>query len=251
MTPGAENESIDDARTFADSVIAAAEGDPHVARRRWIVAAWLTLLVLVIACVWWLTPLREWVDLDRLTQLAHEFSESPFGPLVMIAMFVVGGLVIVPVNLLTAVSLLAFGAVAGSLYALVGAVISATVLYEIARLVPLQRLRRRFGARLQTIHAHLLRHGVVAVALVRLVPVAPYSIVCILLGALHVRRSHYLIGTTLGMAPGILVNAIFIDRVIAAIRSPSALTFALLLLALLVVVALGWSVRKRVERRTP
>ena len=251
MSSGADNESIDDAKAFADSVIAAAEGPPRVARRRLIVGTAVVLGILALVCIGWLTPLREWIDLDRLTRFAQGFSQSPFGPLIMLAMFVVGGLLLVPVNLLTAVSLLVFGAVAGSIYALAGAVLSATLLYEIARRMPLQSLRRRFGRRLQTIHTHLLRHGIIAVALVRLVPVAPYSIVCLLLGALRVRRSHYLVGTTLGMAPGILVNAFFIDRVIAAIRAPSSVTFGLVLLAVLVIVALGWFVRKRIARHTP
>jgi hypothetical protein len=48
----------------------------------------------------------------------------------------------------------------------------------------------------------------------------------------------------LGMLPGILVNALFIDRVIAAIRHPSMTTAALLGLAVIVIAALALLVRK-------
>ena len=164
MNAGDENESLDDAKAFADAVVSAAEGSRRITRRRVAVIAAILLLVATSSCIWWLTPLRHWIDIEQLAQLARRFSESPFGPFVMLAMFVVGGLLLVPVNLLTAVSVLVFGPVAGSTYALAGAVLSATVLYEISLRIPLRNARQRFGPRLQTIHAHLLRHGIIAVA---------------------------------------------------------------------------------------
>ena len=123
------------------------------------------------------------------------------------------------------------------------------MLYEIAQRIPMQRLRRQAGARMQRFHHHLVRHAVWAVALVRLVPVAPYSIVCLLLGTTAIRRAPYIAGTVLGMLPGIVVNAFFIDRVIAAIRHPSMTTAALLALAVLAIAALAMLVRRHFAER--
>jgi phospholipase D1/2 len=237
-------EQLDDTVEFADAVIEAAAGSRRIAWRRALLIAGVVAVIAGIAMLWAFTPLRHLLNAERLSGLVDRFADSPVAPLIVVAMFVVGGLVVMPVNILIAVTILVFGPVAGALYALIGCTTSAMILYEIARRIPLQRLRRQTGARMQRFHHHLVRHAVWAVALVRLVPVAPYSIVCLLLGTTAIRRAPYLAGTALGMLPGIVVNAFFIDRVIAAIRHPSLLTAALLGLAVITIAALAVLVRR-------
>ncbi|HEX4479731.1 MAG TPA: VTT domain-containing protein [Rudaea sp.] len=234
----------DDTVEFADAVIETAAGSRRIALRHTLLIAGIVIAIAGIAVLWAFTPMRHWLDIERLSAIVDRFGDSPIAPIIVIAMFVVGGLVVIPVNALTAVTILVFGPLAGGLYSLIGCTVSAIVLYEIARRIPMQRLRSRAGARMQRFHHHLVRHAVWAVALVRLVPVAPYSVVCLLLGTTDIRRAPYIAGTALGMLPGIVVNAFFIDRVIAAIRHPSLLTAALLGVAVLVIAALAWLVRR-------
>jgi uncharacterized membrane protein YdjX (TVP38/TMEM64 family) len=47
----------------------------------------------------------------------------------------------------------------------------------------------------------------VAVAMIRMVPIAPFSLVNLLAGASQLRLRDFLIGTILGMAPGIITMA--------------------------------------------
>jgi phospholipase D1/2 len=234
----------DDTVEFADAVIEAAAGSRRIAFRHALMIAAIVIAVAGVAVLWAFTPMRHWLDVDHLSAVVDRFADSPLAPLIVVAMFVIGGLIVIPVNALTAVTILVFGPVAGGFYALIGCTASAMVLYEIAHRIPIQRLRRHAGARMERFHHHLVRHAVWAVALVRLVPVAPYSIVCLLLGTTAIRRAPYVAGTALGMLPGIVVNAFFIDRVIAAIRHPSMTTVALLALAVLAIAALALLVRR-------
>ncbi len=234
----------DDTIEFADTVVEAAAGSRIVVLRRALLIAATVIVLACVAMLWAFTPMRHWLDIGRLSAVIERFADSPLAPLIVVGMFVIGGLVVIPVNVLTAVSILVFGPVAGALYALLGCTASAIVLYEIARRIPMQRLRQQTGARMQRFHHHLVRHALWAVALVRLVPVAPYSIVCLLLGTTAIRRAPYIAGTILGMLPGIVVNAFFIDRVIAAIRHPSMTTVALLALAVLAIITLALLVRR-------
>jgi phospholipase D1/2 len=229
---------------FADAVIEAAAGSRRIAWRRALLIAGIVIAIAGVALIWAFTPLRHLLNADRLSGIVDRFADSPMAPLIVVAMFVVGGLVVMPVNVLIAVTILVFGPIIGALYALIGCSTSAIALYEIARHIPIQRLRRQTGARMQRFHHHLVRHAVWAVALVRLVPVAPYSIVCLLLGTTAIRRAPYIAGTALGMLPGIVVNAFFIDRIVAAIRHPSLFTAALLCLAVIAIAALALLVRK-------
>ncbi len=250
MTIDPAPETLDAPERFAELVVEAAEGSPDVARRRVMFYFGVVAVAGALVAAWWLTPLRHWVDIDHLTRLIRRFSESPFAPLFTIALFVIGGLLVVPVNALTAVTILVFGPLVGSVYALSGSVLSALVIYELTRAIPIQTLRKRIGARLDAVRGHLSRHGILAVALVRLVPIAPYSIVNAVLGVLRVKRTDYLLGTILGMLPGIVASALLIDRIVAAIRSPSPLSVALLAIALCAVVALTIFVRLRLKKKS-
>jgi len=213
-------------------------------RRIGLTMAGVALLV-GIACLWLFTPLRAWLDLHRLVATLGQLHDSPLAPFVMIAVFVVGGLIVVPANLMIAACILVFGPWPGALYALLGTELSALCLYEIGRRLPTGMLSKRLGDRVRGLRERLLRHGVLAVALVRLVPVAPFSLVNLVAGAARIQRVTYLAGTALGMLPGIAFAALFIDRVVAAIEHPGPWSFSLLLGAAALILALALFLRRR------
>ncbi|HEU4664983.1 MAG TPA: VTT domain-containing protein, partial [Dokdonella sp.] len=99
--------------------------------------------------------------------------------------------------------------------------------------------------RWQRVRERILAHGVVAVATVRLVPVAPYSVVSLAAGMLRVRRVDYVAGTALGMAPGVALYAVFAERAEAALRDPHPLAWLSLLGVVVAIVAIGWIARSR------
>ncbi len=233
---------------FAELVAEAAAEPRTSARFRVLAAIVIVAAVAAIALSWWLTPLREWIDIEHLAAFLNRFAGAPSAPFLMIGLFVIGGLIMIPANLMTAVSVLVFGAIPGAIYALIGSSLNAQVLYEIARRLPLHTVQKRLHGRLGRIHQHFVRYGILAVALVRVVPVAPYTIVNLLLGATRIDRVQYIVGTALGMTPGIIVNTFFVDRVVAAVRAPSPLTIALLVLATCVVIGLALLVRRRLSR---
>jgi len=87
--------------------------------------------------------------------------------------------------------------------------------------------------------------SVSALAIIRIVPLGPFSVTSLVAGIVHVRRRAYLLGTALGMFPGIALNALFIDRILAAIRAPSPTTMALAAAAAAACVALVLILRRR------
>jgi phospholipase D1/2 len=228
-----------------------AKNDVWRMRKRIALVALAVVVIVAIVALWIFTPLREWIDIRRLAAVMARFADSPFAPFVMLAAFVVGGLIVMPVNVLITVTVLVFGPVLGAIYALVGCELSAAVLYEIGCRLPRGSLNHRFGARIEKLRARLAHHGIPAIAIIRIVPVAPYSIVSLVGGAMHIGRVRYLIGTAIGMSPGILVNALFIDRVLAAIERPNSTTISLLLLAAALALALIVLIRRRLMRRNP
>lgn len=228
-----------------------AESDAWHMRRRVALVAAAVLIVVALIALWLFTPLRQWIDARRLAGLVGTFADSPFAPAAMLAAFIVGGLIVIPVNVLIAVTVIVFGPFLGAIYALIGCELSALVLYEIGRRVPQRALSHRFGVRVRKLRKRLAHHGIATVAVIRIVPVAPYSIVSLVAGAAHIGRMQYLVGTALGMLPGIMVNALFIDRVIAAVQQPNPTTITLLVAAAALALALIILIRRRLARRDP
>ncbi len=244
MTLPAAEEPIE----FAELVVEAAAEPRASARFRIVVTIAIVIALAAVALMWWLTPLRQWIDVRHLAAFFDRYAGSPVAPVLMIGLFVVGGLIMIPVNVMIALSVLVFGAIPGAIYALLGSSLNAQVLYEIARRLPLDTVKKRLHGRLGRLHHHFVRHGTLAVALVRAIPVAPYTVVNLLLGATRIDRLQYIAGTALGMTPGIIVNAFFVDRIVAALREPTPLTFALLAVATFVVIGFAVYVRRRLSR---
>lgn len=209
----------------------------------------VALIVLVAALAgtalaWRYTPLREWLDFDTLVRFAEDWQTSPAAPLAVVAAYVAGGLLVVPVMLLIAVTAAVFGPALAILYALCGALASAAATYAIGRRLGRDTVRRLAGARVNALSQRLARRGVLAVLLVRLLPVAPYSIVNLVAGASHIGWRDFLLGTVLGLTPGIVMATVFVDRALEAIRHPGPVTYLVLCAIAGVIVTAGFAARR-------
>jgi uncharacterized membrane protein YdjX (TVP38/TMEM64 family) len=69
--------------------------------------------------------------------------------------------------------------------------------------------------------------GIVAVALIRKIPIAPFTIVNMLIGSSSVPYREFIVGTMLGMLPGIAAFALVGERIVGLFRDPTPLNIAL------------------------
>jgi uncharacterized membrane protein YdjX (TVP38/TMEM64 family) len=84
-----------------------------------------------------------------------------------------------------------------------------------------------------------------AVLIVRILPVAPFTIVNIMAGASEVRFRDFILGTLLGMLPGLVVMTFFGDRLQSAIRDPKVESFMILVaLVVVLVLVIAWLRRR-------
>jgi phospholipase D1/2 len=185
-----------------------------------------------------------WSQLPQFLDHAQEWRTSPLAALTMLGCFVAGGLIVFPVNLLIAAAIVVFGPVLGAFIALIGATASAAVLHQIGRSFPEHVWTRFAGRHAERLRERVAEHGILAVAIVRIVPIAPYSVVSVAAGAAEIARFPYLVGTALGMAPGILIYAVFVDRAREVIADPRPLSWAMLFFAVVLIIAVALFVRR-------
>lgn len=189
----------------------------------------LGVMLALFAVAWRWTPLREWVNLASLLDLARGLEALPFTPLAVIASYVIAGLLMVPVMLLIAVTGIVFGPVEGAAYAIAGTLLSASVTYWLGQWLGRDTVRQLLGPRINRLSRRIAKRGILAMVIIRLLPIAPFTVVNMVSGASHIRFRDYLFGTFLGMAPGIAITVTFIHNLAEAVRNPTTGTVSMLI----------------------
>jgi uncharacterized membrane protein YdjX (TVP38/TMEM64 family) len=226
------------------------EPEPDRPLRKPILKFGLAAVVLVgLPLSWQVTPLAEWADPSRLEPLVDGFARSAWAPVITLVAFVAGGLVMFPVTVLIALTAIAFGPGSGFLYAAVGSAVSAAVTYQIGAVAGRRGLRRWVGQRLNKVSRALGKRGVLSIVVMRLVPLAPFTAINLISGASHIRFADYMLGTLLGMAPGIAVMTALGDRLRQVLLNPNTINVGLLVLTVAVWIALSVILQVTLSRR--
>jgi uncharacterized membrane protein YdjX (TVP38/TMEM64 family) len=208
----------------------------------------LVLALLGLALAWKWSPLQSWLDIDRIVGTLRQMGQE-FGPLAAIAGFTLASILAVPLVFLILVSIVAFGPLAGSLYLLAGATIGSAISYGVGNRLGQTAVRHLAGKRVNAISERLARRGILAAIAIRLIPAAPFAVVNMIAGSSHIRLRDFLIGSTLGMMPGIVVMALFVDRILAAVQNPGPSSLVLALLAAVLILAGAWGAKVWAEKR--
>ena len=196
------------------------------------------LVVLGLTAIWNLTPLADQLTPAAIEAALTSVAASPWAPVYVLAAFLGGGLVAFPVVLLIAGTAAAFGPILGFTYAAVGSLSSALLTYLIGAWLGRRPLQSILGPRLSRIRNGICRSGLVAVAAVRLVPIAPFTLVNMVAGACRIPIVAYLAGTALGLLPGLLAMSALGHQIFRFIVDPNPADFALLIAAALLWLAL-------------
>jgi phospholipase D1/2 len=198
------------------------------APRRMMGIVLLVCALILLALAWRFTPLKEVVNLGSMINFAEKLDELPFTPVVVLACYVIGGLLMMPVTVLIAVTGIVFGPWLGGTYAVGGALLSAAVTYGVGAWLGRDTVRRMLGSRINGLSRRIAKRGLLAMMVIRVVPIAPYTIVNLVAGASHIRFRDFILGTLLGMLPGILLTVTFAHNLAQAVQRPSAGTLAVL-----------------------
>jgi phosphatidylserine/phosphatidylglycerophosphate/cardiolipin synthase-like enzyme/uncharacterized membrane protein YdjX (TVP38/TMEM64 family) len=184
--------------------------------------AWGKLLLFalaigLLAAIWRFTPLAGVVTAENAIAWAKEFGSQWWAPGAVMLFYTPACLVMFPRPLITLAAVVAFGPWMGFVYALVGIVGSSVVTYYAGRRMRRDTVRRLAGPRLDRMVDVLKKHGLLAMTLLRLVPIAPFAVEGIVAGAVRLKLWHLAVGTAIGMLPGTLATTVFGDQLETAL----------------------------------
>lgn len=168
-------------------------------------------------------------DIDELRATANEFLTSVRGTRwafpVIIGLYLLSGFVMFPVMVLNLATAFVFGPVQGFLYSLSGILLNAVLFFHIGRFGRNRGLKKYLeGPRLGKIDEKLHNAGVAGVTLLRLVPLAPFSIFNMAAGVTSLRFFDFIAGTFLAFWPGGISRAVLGDSLMQLFFDPSVRT---------------------------
>ncbi len=211
------------------------------------------ILVALLLLAWHITPLAEYANLEFVQDYFEGFAGSFWAPFLVLTAFVLAGLIVFPVTILIAATAAAFGPWLGLVYATLGAMLSALVTYGIGARLGSRSLEQLLGSKLNRVRKQIAKRGVLAIAAIRLVPIAPFTVVNLVAGASKIRPLDYLAGSLIGLAPGLVVLSVLGSQILHILSEPTPASIALfgaavgawiaITLLVQVLVARFWSVR--------
>lgn len=218
-------------------------------KRQWLTGLGVIVLLLLLTAVWRFTPLAEYVNEESLQTIAQSIEAYPLAPVMIIGAFALSSLLALPVTLLIMATAVTFGPWLGSFYALSGSLVGAWLGFWIGHLLGRRSIQKLAGSSVARLSKRLASRGILAVITVRIVPVAPFTVINLVAGASHIRLRDFSWGTLLGMLPGIAAMTIFADSLVAVIKNPQPGKIGVFVLVLTVIVVLT-TLLQRYFRRT-
>lgn len=205
-------------------------------------------MILLICAVGALAAGATLLPLDAVPRVSAALGSA--GPAAVAA---AGALLMAALVPRTAISMVCgalFGAVGGFGTALAAALLGAVLTYAAGRWAGRGFLAARAGGRLARLDGWLSRRGLLAVIVVRLLPLAPYGLIGYAYGTTSVRRRHYLTGTMIGAAPSCFSYAT-IGAAVVAPGEVNAFTFVPAAAGMIVSTAAAWHWRRASRRSAP
>lgn len=208
-------------------------------RRRLTALAALLALLLLLALAWKFSPAAQWLHPDALFEAAGQLAWGT-----QLAVFVLAGVLAVPLSLLVLLAVLVQGPLLGAASCLLGGTLIGVISFGVGSLLGRTAVGQLAGPKLQAVNALVARRGLLAVFIVRLIPAAPFAVVNLMLGATPIRWLPFLLGNLLGMLPMVLVTAWAAPQILEQLRHPGGGGLVGLVVVLAVVAAVTVALKR-------
>jgi phosphatidylserine/phosphatidylglycerophosphate/cardiolipin synthase-like enzyme len=217
----------------------------------------LPLLVIIIvflamAALWRWSPLNQWIQPEALREYALTLKKSPWEVPAIIAAYSAGSFMMIPLTAMVSATALIYDTLPGFFLALGGSWLAAMLTYLAGRFLARLSVRKIAGKWIHDLNTRMKTGSVLIVAALRLVPVAPFTVVNLVAGSLRVSAPIFGAGTLLGLVPGTAAVILVTGQVTRMIANPEPGTILLgagVILAVLAIITLAtWWARRLLKR---
>jgi uncharacterized membrane protein YdjX (TVP38/TMEM64 family) len=166
----------------------------------------LLVAVVLLGVMWHLLQRYDLLTQARLSELIdtiRQWRNAPWMFAAVMAVYAGALLVMFPLSLLVVVTGLLFGPAWGLAYATLGTLTSSVLSYWVGHWLGREALMHYGGRHLRGLSGYLSKRGIRTMTVINLLPLAPFTLTNMLAGAFHLKFRDYMIGSTLGIVPGL------------------------------------------------
>jgi uncharacterized membrane protein YdjX (TVP38/TMEM64 family) len=204
----------------------------------------VVLVLFGLAATWRWGPLQSILSPEQIRQYLTSISSIEGRAVVAIGGFIIASLLMVPVTLLAIIGGLVFGGWQAFVFVMTGAMAASAIGFLGGRFLGKGVIERISGSNIEKLSKRLGERGTVAVALLRLVPVAPFAVFNLVAGSSHLGARQFLVGSLLGLMPGLGAITLFSSSLWDAIRAPSWSSMAIVIGLGAALVGAAWLVKR-------
>lgn len=163
------------------------------------------LVIGALAAVLLLTPARDYLEKEALTELLDQLRQAWWAPLALIAGYLVIAPSGIPITPLIAAGGIVFGPIWGWIYSSIGSLLGALLSYGLAHALGKDLIEHLAGEkRMRRLEAMLERHGFWTLVGIRFMPI-PFAFVNYATALAGFRFSRFFASTAIGLVPSILM----------------------------------------------
>lgn len=197
-------------------------------RRSIMIMIGVTIVAVLGGLMFWASQSIEWLSSDSINAFLEKSRGTYFALPTVLLVYVIGGILFFPVTVLSLAVAAIFGPIWGPIYGIMGALLSSAILFGIGKVSGNAGLRKIGGPKVAAVDEKLKRSGIVGVAAIRMLPVAPFSLVNLVAGISSIGIIQFLIGTFLGMFPPMIAKGLVGDSIAQIWQNPSVETISYL-----------------------
>ncbi|MBI1276058.1 hypothetical protein GC177_08815 [bacterium] len=220
--------------------------------RRWVRLAMVVAAICMLALVWKVTPLADYATPEHIRPLLESVRSTAWAVPAAIGIYTIAMLCFFPHMAMSAAVVLIFPPLEAICICMAGSLISASIGYGIGRRLGLRSARALVGDAAQKVSGYAKKGGVLGIALLRMLPIAPYMVVNLALAMLEVPFFVFLAGTFFGALPGAIIASLLGYSALELWENPSPENLMMVgggVLAWLVVVAGSHLANRQWQRR--
>ncbi len=163
------------------------------------------LFLVTFAILWHVPPFSQYTQPQNLRALLLKMEKSPFLYPSLIMAFIVAGMTMFPVTVLTTATALFVGILKGLIISLVGCILSAVVTFFVVRALGSNVKQYLLSKeKIKKLNKLISNDGVSSIAILRMVPIG-YTVISVTAALSDIKFSKYILGTIIGVLPDLIL----------------------------------------------
>lgn len=203
--------------------------------------------VIGLLSLYFLTPLSDYLEIDKISQLASDVPDNALTAVIFLGVFFIGGSLLIPIPLMAFTVSLVFNIWISVLICIPGFLLASLSGYGIGRAIGGDAFGEGVKKHTETIKEKMDDKGAWAILALRLAPTPPFTVTSILAGSLEINIFKFMLGSTIGIAPLGLSAVFFGKGALELMKEPSGLAVTSLIAAVILFVVFMLLKKKQTE----